>query len=215
MTDARNIDGRLYPPPHPDWGGFVEELFHYTSRYYGTTEAFLRGLSADDAFTMRGYRAENLGEAQRELLANVLAHAPGGDTAGAIAGIIGAVIAGSDQVDEAARVRFGSPDAAVRRPHLVEHHVSQHKTGRDEVDPLDPFLSLAERLLMPVAVHERHVEVSMHDLARHLDTLNTTLRTNLRNAIVELHRAGYLLRNHPHLTHAEAESIEQAPEADD
>lgn len=206
MADARNIDGRLYPPPHPDWGGFAEELFHYTSRYYGTTESFLRGLSADESFSMQGYRAEHLGEGQRATLANVLANAPGPDTALAIVAIVGAVVAGSDRVDESIMARFAVPEGEVRRPHLVEHHVPQRQGSADGVDPLDPFLSLAERLLMPVAVRDRHVEVSMHDLARHLDTLNTTLRTNLRNAIVELHRAGYLLRNHPHLTHAEAES---------
>ena len=48
MTEFKNIDGHYYPSVHGGWGGFAEELFHYTSRYYATTEAFLRNL-ADDA----------------------------------------------------------------------------------------------------------------------------------------------------------------------
>jgi len=211
MADARNIDGALYPPAHPEWGGFAEELFHYTSRYYCATEAFLRGLSADEAFSMHGYRADRLSDSQRALLADVLANPPGKDTARAIVEIVGAVVAGSAEANTGLLARFAMPETDVRRTHLVEHHAPHADATDDAVDPLDPFLSLSERLLMPVAVHDRHVEVSMHDLARHLDTLNTTLRTNLRNAIVELHRAGYLLRNHPHLTHAEAEVITQDP----
>lgn len=82
------------------------------------------------------------------------------------------------------------------------HHESG---GAGEVDPLDPFMSLAERLLMPVAIRDRHVEVSLHELAEHLDSGNATLRGNLQEAVVTLHNAGYVLRNHPHLTHAEAQ----------
>jgi hypothetical protein len=215
MPDARNIDGRFYPPPHPDWGGFAEELFHYTSRYYCAAEAFLRGLSGDETFTMRGYKAERLAEAQRELLAAVLANPPGPDTAQAIVAIVGDVVAGSASASADIRARFAVPEAEVRLSNLVEHHVPNPDAQDDEFDPADAFMGLAERLLMPVAVRDRHVEVSMRDLARHLDTLNTTLRTNLRNAIVELHRAGYLLRNHPHLTHAEAEAIAHGPEPED
>ena len=77
----------------------------------------------------------------------------------------------------------------------------------NDVGPLDPFMSLADRLLMPVAVHDRHVEVSLHDLANHLQSPNSTLRTNLHNAIITLHNSGYVLRNHPHLTHDEAHAI--------
>lgn len=72
-------------------------------------------------------------------------------------------------------------------------------------------MSLAERLLMPVAVRGNHVEVSLHQLARHLQSPNSTLRGNLHNAVVDLHNAGFVLRNHPHLTHAEAQSIAGDP----
>ena len=68
-------------------------------------------------------------------------------------------------------------------------------------------MSLADRLLMPVAVRDRHVEVSLHELADHLQSPNSTLRTNLHNAIIALHNSGYVLRNHPHLTHNEAQAI--------
>jgi len=62
-------------------------------------------------------------------------------------------------------------------------------------------------LLLPVAVVEHHVEVSLHALARHLDSPNSRLRINLQEAVLMLHNGGYLLRNHPHLTHAAAISI--------
>ena len=45
MTRCNYIDGHYYEKFHPGWGGFVEELFFYTSRYYGVTEAFLRNLT--------------------------------------------------------------------------------------------------------------------------------------------------------------------------
>jgi serine kinase of HPr protein (carbohydrate metabolism regulator) len=73
--------------------------------------------------------------------------------------------------------------------------------------PLDPFMNIAERLQMPVAVRDHHVEVCMHTLADHLSSPNSALRTNLHNAVLDLHNAGYVLRNHPHLTHTEAHQI--------
>ena len=73
--------------------------------------------------------------------------------------------------------------------------------------PLDPFLSLAERLRMPVAVREHHIELSLHQLAEQLDAANSTIRSNLQEAIIQLHNAGYTLKNHPQLTHAEAHMI--------
>ena len=96
-------------------------------------------------------------------------------------------------------------DTAVHRTHFDSE-------GLDDVGPLDPFMSLADRLLMPVAVHDRHVGVSLHDLANHLQSPNSTLRTNLHNAIITLHNSGYVLRNHPHLTHDEAHAISDEDE---
>ena len=204
MADAKNIGGRFYPPFHAGWGGFAEELFHYTSRYYCTTEAFLRNLVSDREFTMSGYKAADLSPDQRELLALVLAGAPGEERATAVVAIVEAVKRGEADVAPQLAERFRQ-DAPVPDKTLVEHH--QTNAGLPDVEPFDPFLNLAERLLMPVAVRDRHVEVSLQQLAYHLDSANSALRTNLRNAVIQLHEAGFVLRNHPHLTHAEAHDI--------
>jgi hypothetical protein len=97
-------------------------------------------------------------------------------------------------------------DAASRREGLVEQAHHPVHDGAD-VAPLDPFLNIAERLQMPVAVHDHHVEVCLQSLARHLDSPSSALRSNLHNAVLQLHDAGYVLRNHPHLTHSEAHDI--------
>jgi len=76
VTDGKNIAGHYYPVFHPGWGGFAEELFHYTSRYYTATEAFLRNLVGDRGFSMSGYSAQALSAGQREVLAAVLAEGP-------------------------------------------------------------------------------------------------------------------------------------------
>ena len=207
MSDVRNIDGHLYPAAHPGWGGFAEELFHHTSRYYKTAEAFVRSLTGDEAFTMSGYSAQCLSPSQRELMAAVLSSEPRASTAHAVISIINSVLGGQSDVDPAVAERFhgrledlSRSDAAIPRTHFESE-------GLNDVGPLDPFMSLADRLLMPVAVRDRHVEVSLHELANHLQSANSTLRTNLHNAIIALHNSGYVLRNHPHLTHNEAQSI--------
>jgi hypothetical protein len=70
-----------------------------------------------------------------------------------------------------------------------------------EVAPLDPFLNLAGRLKLPVAVRGNHVEIGLKALAQHLDSTNPSLRNSLQEAILQLHFAGYQLKNHPGLTH--------------
>lgn len=211
MGGTRNIEGHGYPAAHRGWGGFAEELFHYTSRYYAAAEAFLRSLAGRPDFSLSGYKAAQLSDAQRALLADVLACRPDATTAAHVITIVDAVKAGNGDVDPAlaeayrARVGAAAPVAGQR--------VQPEGAASDEVAPLDPFLSLAERLLMPVAVRDHHVEISLLELARHLDSPNATLRSNLQRAIVALHDAGYVLRNHPHLTHAEADLIgERAPD---
>lgn len=72
-----------------------------------------------------------------------------------------------------------------------------------DVSPLEPWLNMAERLLMPVAVDGHHVDVDMKVLAGHLDSPNPVVRANLQRCIIDLHEAGYRLRNRPHLTHRE------------
>lgn len=207
MTDLKNVDGHYYPPFHRGWGGFAEELFHYTSRYCFTVEVFLRNLSGDDTFVMRGYSAAGLSPRQRDLMAAVLSCGPDRGSATAVMSIVRAVLRGEFDVDEAVQSRYRGCLENLPKAEIVEHkpHVDGAAVG--EVDPLDPFMGLAERLLMPVAVRGNHVEVSLHQLARHLQSPNSTLRGNLHDAVVDLHNAGYVLRNHPHLTHAEAQSI--------
>lgn len=207
MTEPINVDGRFYPPFHSEWGGFAEELFHYTSRYYTATEAFLRGLSQRRDFVMSGYRAAALSDAQRELLAAVLSCRPDADGACAVISIVGAVIGREAGVDADLAARYRDRlQLAAHHASLAEHAHLVASSGAG-VSPLDPFLELAERLQLPVAVHDRHVEVCLHTLAGHLDSPNSALRSNLHNAIVLLHGAGYVLRNHPHLTHAEAHTL--------
>lgn len=209
MTDVKNIDGHYYPAAHPGWGGFAEELFHYTSRYYTTTEAFLRSLGGDAQFSMSGYKAARLSTAQRDLMAAVLSCHPEPETAAAILAIVAAVLRGEDGVDPVVAERYRA-----RLEHLPKHETVEHRThfeseGSEDIDPLDPFMSLADRLLMPVAVRDRHVEVSLRELAGHLQSANSTLRVNLHNAIIALHNSGYVLRNHPQLTHGEAQAISE------
>jgi hypothetical protein len=207
MSDLKNVNGHFYPPFHKGWGGFAEELFHYTSRYYVATEAFLRNLSQERGFVMSGYKAALLSIEQRDLMAAVLSCRPEQQSAGAAVSIVSAVIRRDPRVDSAwVEIYRGRLDDASRHESLVEHaHVASH--GTSDVSPLDPFLNIAERLQIPVAVRDHHVEVSLHDLAEHLDSPSSALRTNLSNAILQLHAAGYVLRNHPHLTHSEAQII--------
>lgn len=206
MTDARHIDGHYYPPFHIGWGGFAEELFHYTSRYFFATEAFLRNLVSDRSFSMVGYKANRLNELQRELMAWQLADSPELERGLAIVRIVETVKMGGAEVDEvllaACRERAPRPEGEG-----IVQRVHGRSERRDGQQPLDLFLNLAERLQMPVAVKDHHVEVSLQELARHLDCGNPALRSNLQEAVVRLHEAGFMLRNHPHLTHSEAHSI--------
>lgn len=207
MTEIKNVDGHYYPPFHSGWGGFAEELFHYTSRYYVATEAFLRHLSQADDFAMGGYRAALLSTPQRDLMAAVLASAPDHRSATAAVSIVSAVVRRESGVEQVwVDLYGGALDSIPGRAVLSE---DARRTSQEPlpVAPLDPFLNIAERLQMPVAVRDRHVEICLHTLAEHLAAPNSALRTNLHNAVIELHNAGYVLRNHPHLTHSEAHAI--------
>ena len=207
MTEIKNVNGRYYPPFHSGWGGFAEELFHYTSRYYFATEAFLRHLAEDDAFVMSGYRAALLSPPQRDLMAAVLSCRPDRQSATAATSIVSAVIRRDGGVEPFwADAYLDRLDRVPKHETLLGHsHVANPVPPA--VAPLDPFLNLAERLQLPVAVRDRHVEVCMHTLAEHLSSPNSAVRTNLHNAVLDLHNAGYVLRNHPHLTHSEAHEI--------
>jgi hypothetical protein len=204
---TKNVEGHVYPEFHPGWGGCAEELFHYTSRYYAYTEAFLRNLTDDRSFSMAQYRAAALSEEQRELMALILSCEPEKRSGLAIVLIVNAVrmqkkFVNPDHVEYYRRQ--AKPARAIESSH---HNRPNHMAGSVDLSPIDPFLNLAERLYLPVAVREHHVETSLQQLASHLDSPDSRIRTNLQNAIIQLHMAGYPLRNHPGLTHADAKEI--------
>jgi hypothetical protein len=204
---AKNVEGRVYPEFHPGWGGCAEELFHYTSRYYAYAEAFLRNLTGDRNFSMAQFRATDLSEAQKELMALILSCEPGEKSGQAIVQIVNAVrlqkhFVNPDHV-EYYRQYAQPPQGEASGPKIASHN----RGFRADLSPLDPFLNLAERLRLPVAVREHHVETSLQQLAAHLDSPDSRIRTNLQNAIIQLHMAGYPIRNHPGLTHADAREI--------
>ena len=202
-----NITVHFHQPFHWGWGGFAEELFYYTSRYYFATEVFLRNFAEDETFSMAGYKAECLSTQQRDLMAAVLSHEPGQHTAATVISIVSAVVLKAPGIEQE---WADSYMCRQEHPHGGETLGKRRYWQGDEtsdVPPLDPFLNIAERLQLPVAIRGHHVEISLHLLAGHLDSSNSTLRTNLQNAVLQLHNAGYILRNHPHLTHLEANAM--------
>jgi hypothetical protein len=206
-TILKNVDGHYYPEFHCGWGGCSDELFYHTSRYYIYTEIFLRNLSGNRNFTMAGYKASLLSTAQRELMAAALSCRPDLHTAKAINSIVTATLQGKTGINDEYAKRFRQQLERIPKGKPVFCRSRYCKPVVTDVSPIDPFLSLAERLQIPVAIRDHHVEVSLKDLALHLDSPNPRLRVNLQEAVLRLHEAGYLLRNHPGLTHKEARSI--------
>ena len=205
--EHESINCRFHPPFHWGWGGFAEELFYHTSRYYFATEVFLRNIAGDKTFSMAGYKAEYLSGPQRELMAAVLSHEPARHTADTVISVIVAVESRIPDVDQGlADLYLGKQEKPIAGVELRKRHYFQGDKASD-VPPLDPFLNMAERLRLPVAVRGHQVEISLHLLAGHLDSPNSAIRTNLQTAILQMHNAGYILRNHPHLTHLEASAI--------
>jgi len=204
---VRNIEGHYYPVFHCGWSSCAEELFHHTSRYYSYTEAFLRNLSAIRNFSMLNYQAERLSYDQRKLLAAVLSCEPNLGCGRTITEIVTSVSLGEISISRSQiECNQTQMDLLPDGIHLVyKHHGTKPIPG--DLSPLDPFLHIAERLRLPVAVMEHHVEVSLTQLAQHLDSPNPIARNNLQNALLQLHSAGYLLRNHRGLTHREARFI--------
>lgn len=208
MTIAlKNVEGNFYPVFHCGWGGCAEELFHYTSRYYAYTEAFLRNLSGDRSLAMVRYKAARMSNEQRVLMAAILSCQPDRQTAQSIIEIINAAINDKTFVNpwQLERYREQIQQLPKSAKLVYKHNFCNHVT--DDVSPLDPFLNIAERLRIAVAIREHHVEISLSELAVHLDSPISSMRVNLQNAVLRLHAAGYLLRNHPGLTHSEAKSI--------
>jgi hypothetical protein len=201
------VDGLYYPEFHPGWGGCADELFHYTSRYFVCTQAFLRNLADQRQFNMSGYQASNLSKTQRYLMAAILAAEPDQPSARGITQIVRAVINGESAISNSLAETYGDylnvlpADVELIHPHKAHHY------KQPNVAPLDPFLNLAGRLKLPVAVHTHHIEVPLKALAQHLDSPNSSLRNSLQEAILSLHFAGYALKNHPGLTHKTARII--------
>lgn len=204
MSPDRNIEGHLYPPFHPGWGGFAEELFHYSSRYYYVTQSFLRNLSGERDFDMSSHRAQDLHGRRRDILARILCMPPTPESAKAVIALIDCAREGANDLDCEELAPYLSGMQVLHEPaHLDGRPHPRH--AADTASPLDPLLHLAGRLRIPVAVHDRHVEIDLHRLAEQLDSPNATLRSNLQAAVIRLHDAGYVLRHHPHLTHGEVD----------
>lgn len=206
-TVSKNVDGIYYPEFHFGWGGCAEELFHYTSRYAPYTEAFLRNLADQRQFSLSGYSPSKLSEKQRRLMAAILYGAPDRDSARAITCLVRAVGNNDTEVDASLVERYRDRLQVIPAGATLAYAERRHHIDRDDVAPLDPFLNLAKRLKLPVAVRDHHVEVSLKQLAEHLDSPNATLRSNLQEAILRVHNAGYILRNHPGLTHKLAKDL--------
>jgi hypothetical protein len=203
-SSLKCVDGLYYPVFHPGWGGCADELFHYTSRYFVCTQAFLRNLADQRQFNMSGYQAGNLSKTQRHLMAAILASEPNLQSARGITQIVRSVINGEREISDALTKTYRDylnvipEDAVLIHSHRRSHH------NQPDVAPIDPFLNLAGRLNLPVAVHTHHIEVPLKTLAQHLDSHNSSLRKSLQEAILNLHFAGYALKNHPGLTHKAA-----------
>jgi hypothetical protein len=206
-TVSKNVDGSFYPEFHFGWGGCAEELFHYTSRYALYTEAFLRNLADQRQFSLAGYTPSKLSHAQRRLMAAILYDPPGRDSARALTCIVRAARNSDPEIDLTLLERYRDRLQVIPEGATLVYAERNHHMERQDVAPLDPFLNLAKRLKLPVAIRNHHVEVSLRQLAEHLDAPNATLRSNLQDAILRVHHAGYILRNHPGLTHKEAKNI--------
>jgi len=196
--------------PHFDfgWGGCAEELFHYTSRYYAYTEAFLRNLADDRVFRMAGYQAEQLPSPERRLMAAILSVVPGQQAGRDVIQLVNRVRAGESTDEPELLLRYQEPLSRLPLGATLLYDPTAHEhLLPEDTAPLDPFLAIAERLQLPVAIQGRHVEVSLRLLAEHMDAPQAQMRENLHEAVCWLHDAGYRLRNHPGLTHQEAQEI--------
>ncbi|MEW8030515.1 MAG: endonuclease [Candidatus Thiodiazotropha sp.] len=201
------VDGLYYPEFHAGWGGCAEELFHYTSRYFVCTQAFLRNLADQRQFNMSGYQASNLSKTQRHLMAAILACEPNLQSARGITQIVRSVINGESDISESLAETYRDYLNVIPEDVELVYSYQVHHHSQPDVAPLDPFLNLASRLNLPVAVYQHHLEVPLKVLAQHLDSPNSSLRNNLQEAILNLHFAGYALKNHPGLTHKAARTL--------
>lgn len=205
MTDAKpavRIDGSLCPRPDPHWGACADELLHHRSRYYHGTETFLRRLSGDGRFNLDGYRAEGLTPGQRRLLATLLSVPPDRCVARAVTRLLASVCRRDVRTERALAEQFGGEaDVAPALGCALQSCAARAPALPAGVAPLDPFLSIMERLRVPVVVQGRAVSVPVGQVARHMDSPSHQVRENIQHAVVWLHEAGYHLRDRPRLTH--------------
>ncbi|MES9972473.1 MAG: endonuclease [Candidatus Thiodiazotropha sp.] len=206
-SNLKCVDGLYYPEFHAGWGGCAEELFHYTSRYFACTQAFLRNLADQRQFNMSGYQANNLSKNQRYLMAAILAFEPDLQSARGVTQIVRAVINGESEISESLADSYRDALNLIPQDAELVYSFRTHHHRQPDIAPVDPFLNLAGRLNLPVAVHKHHLEVPLKTLAQHLDSPNSSLRNSLQEAILNLHFAGYALKNHPGLTHKAARQL--------
>ena len=199
--DESHLKGGDYSCLHGGWGGFSDELLFHTSRYYAVVEAFLRHLSGKTDFKMAGFKASDLSVIQRVTMTHMLEYEPDPEVGAAIVNLIEAVLSGDENADESISSQCPGRAKHLKDPDIIGHVPKQHML---DVNPLEPFLEMAERLQIAVAIKDHHVEIDMKLLASYLDSANSVLRNNLQKCIIDLHENGYRIRNHPHLTHHEA-----------
>ena len=70
------VNGHLYPPPHPAWGTYSEELFFYTSRYFNQALQQMQKTARIHSIDLDGYHASELSDVQRFVLAWMLSAPP-------------------------------------------------------------------------------------------------------------------------------------------
>jgi hypothetical protein len=140
-------------------------------------------------------------------MAAILAGEPDQHSARAVTQIVRAVINGESDVSSSLSETYRDYLNLIPDEVELSHIHKEQPLGQSSVAPLDPFLNLASRLKLPVAVHTHYIEVPLKVLAQHLDSPNSSLRNTLQKSILKLHFAGYALKNHPGLTHKEAREL--------
>ena len=191
-----------HPALNKGWGGCAEELVHHTSRYYSYTEAFLRNLAQRPDFRMAGFKADQLSDEQRLLMAAILSLPPGQETALDIIRIVKDVAEGESGVDAQPAARYQYRLEVVARHPLLLYEYGVHEAELpSDLPPLDPFLAIAERLNLPVRVDGHRIHLPFKVLAQHLDSPTQQIRDNIQQAVIWLHDAGFHLHNAPDIAH--------------
>lgn len=172
----------------------AEELLCHTSRYYAYTEQFLAKLADQPDFSMTGYHCDQLSTDQRALLVALMMAPPTQQSSQMITQIISDVIAGRDEIDEAAMMQYKRhlPD----KHFALHHYFGGHGFQLDQLSsPAGPIKDLALRLLIPIEVEGERVKLPFYQLGHYLDSSNPTIRQNVLESIQHLYAGGYRLVN--------------------